>query len=215
MAEIVYVRHRPKLRTYLRSGPASYATGGFAFDFSADFAYLTFVAPALVDPGPNLNAHEAEIPNLNRNLSGQAFGQCVMLLRRDRYDRATIGSMSGVPAGVDTDTSVGVSDSATATHSHPINHDHPAAGSGAPTAAGGGVAAQVGGINLTLHNHDTFDVPAFTGSSDSPSHSHQRDFEYEHDHPVTAPTQTDMVALEVVAGTVLSGASWRLAVFGF
>lgn len=202
-----------KVKTYSQAGPASYATGGFALDASADFSWLGFVDVVLTTRG-TLGACDYEV-DLNVDTSGaEAFGKAVVKVVREVYDKATVGDVSGNPAGTTVQTAKAAAASTSgSSHTHTIDHNHPSATSGAMTEGGGGNNAGAG-ANLSAHTH-TVDIANFTGSSTAATHTHDRSFEYEHDHAVSAPTTTDVAATEVAATTDLSGTTFLLTVYGF
>ncbi len=203
-----------KVQAVTVAGPASYLTGGFLLDLSADFSWLGFLDAQVSVPGV-LGPVEFELL-LNRDLSGaEAFGKAAVKLVRGRYDRATTGAVTSNPAS----TTVQAAKTATATttgssHTHTFNHDHPAAVSATETASGAlGVNLDAAGPSMRNHTH-TFDVPAFTGSTPAGTHAHDRSFEYDHSHGRTESTVAAS-AVEVANGTNLSGTTIVLLAFGF
>lgn len=195
------------------SGPASYATGGFELDLSATFSFLGSLELAVETLG-SLMPVEYEI-TLNRNSSGAfAQGKAMIKLTRVRYDKATIGNVSGNPGG----TTVQASKTATGTttgssHTHAIDHNHPSVTSSTPTAGGDGVNAAIGQPAISTHTHDV-DLANFTGNSGSQTHTHDRSFEYDHNHSNTQ-TSTNGTATEVASTTNLSTTTWRYFAIGF
>lgn len=201
-------------KVYSVTGPASYATGGFLKDVSADFSWIGFV-DIIVNVRGVLPADDFEFLH-NRSLAGaEAFGQVVVKCNRGRYDKASIGDPSGNPSG----TTVRAAKFAAATtvgsnHTHAIDHDHPAVNSANETASGTlGVLLAGGGGNMRNHLH-SFDVPNFTGSGGASTHTHDRSFEYGHTHALNTST-ADATLAEIANGTNLSGVTFVLTVYGF
>ena len=196
------------------SGPASYATGGFLLDLSATFSTLGSVELAIETLG-SLMPVEYEL-TLNKDLSGVfAPGKAVIKLTRARYDKGTIGNVSGQPGGVTIQASKTATGTTTgSSHTHAIDHDHPSTTSATPTAGGtNGVNSALGQPAISTHTHDV-DIAAFVGSSGASTHTHDRSFEYAHDHSNTQ-TSTNNTATEVASTTDLSGTTWRYFAIGF
>lgn len=203
-----------KVKAYSFSGPASYATGGFLLDASADFSWIGMVDLVVVTRGV-LPAVDHELL-LNRDLSSvEAFGKATIKLVRGRYDKATFGAVTGQPGGVTVQAAKTAAGTSTgSSHTHTINHDHPSVESADVTAAGTiGVLLAAAGGAMRSHTH-TFDVPAFTGSAINNQHFHDRSFEYDHAHSLTTAT-ADLTAAEIANATDLSGVSFRALVYGF
>lgn len=194
------------------SGPASYATGGFLLDLSATYSFIKFLSIEIETPGTILS-DEYEIA-LNQDTTGAfAPGKAVIKLLVDKYDKMSVGNVSGNPAS----TTVEASKTATATttgssHNHTMNHDHPNTTSSTPTASGVGVATTVGGIAQTTHTHDV-DVAAYTGNTSSDTHTHNRSFEYDHSHGTTSGL-SDITPVEPTVGTNFSTVTWRYFAVG-
>lgn len=203
---------RPKITYGDVTLPASYAAGGFAVDLSATVDFIQFYM-IIVPAGSALGDVTFEY-TYNQNLAGFAIGQAKIKIMRNRYDEATMGAPTNLPASV----TLQASKTATATttgsaHTHTINHDHPLTTSGAPTAAGAGVDAGLGGALTTTHTHNV-DIAAFTGSTPSDgTHTHDRSFEYEHSHGNTQAA-TNTASVEVANGTSLSAITLRYMVVG-
>lgn len=153
--------------------------------------------------------------DLNVDLTAaEAHGKAVIKIVRGRYDQATVGNVSGQPAGV----TVRSAEAATATttgsaHTHTMNHDHPSTTSGAATAGGSGVDTG-GAFAISAHTH-AVDIANFTGSTASGTHTHNRRFEYDHIHSVSAPTVTDVAASEMASATDLRAVTLRIIAIGF
>lgn len=196
------------------SGPASYATGGFLLDLTASLSFVRFLSLEIETVG-SLASDEYEVI-LNQDTTGAfAPGKATIKLLRDRYDKFSIGNVSGNPAS----TTVQASKTATGTttgsaHSHSINHDHPSAETFSAIAGGTGVDSAVGAAAVVGHTH-TIDIPAFTGtSSTSETHTHNRSFEYAHSHAVGTVTDTAVALTEVSAATNLSTTTLRYFALG-
>lgn len=206
----------PKYHTQDLTGPASYASPGIVVDMSTTFAFLRYVEPAITTVG-NLPPCKYEI-TLNDNQGTYAMGKATIKLMRDRYDKQANGAgemdITGKPSGVTVRTvKFATAESTNSPHTHSIDHDHPSATSGTPTAGGDGVNAALGLPAISTHTH-TVDVAAFTGSTPSSGqHTHDRSFEYDHNHSVTT-TSTRMTATEISNGTNLSTTVWKLLVIG-
>ena len=195
------------------TGPASYATGGFLVDFSADLTTLGFLelVPETVGSLPPCHL----VYTLNRDLSGAvAHGKAVVQVLRDRYNEMSVGNVSGNPGGTTVQAAKAAAASTTgSSHTHSMNHDHPSTASSVNGTGGGAVVALAAGVALSAHTH-TVDVANFTGNTAASTHTHDRSFEYEHDHPVTA-AETNALSAEVAATTDLSGTTWRALAAGF
>lgn len=197
-----------KIDTGNVSGPASYSAGGFVVDLSSVFSTLEFIELSVTTIGANLPPFHLEIQP-NRDSSGFSQGKALVKVMRDRYDKATVGVVSGNPGG----TSVQAAKAATAnttgsSHSHSIDHDHPQTTSSTPVSGGNGVNSAVGQPGISDHVH-LVDVAAFVGNTPSDgTHAHDRSFEYDHNHSVTN-TETTSASVEITAGTNLSGTTWR------
>lgn len=191
------------------SGPASYAAGGFLIDLTASVSFIRFLSVEIEVEGSIVSDEYEAL--CNRDLSGNfAPGKAVVKLLMDRYDKTTIGSVSGNPSG--TTVQAALAQAATITgssHGHGMNHDHPSATSSTPTAISGGVNAAVGGNpNMSGHSH-AVDIPLFIGGTGLTEHTHQRAFEYEHSHSIGTVTETNATLTEVSAGTNLSTTTFR------
>lgn len=192
--------------TEAQAGPASYADGGIPVTTSlASVEACTVVVSA---PGANLGQVEFDIA-----LNSPGAGQVTIKVMRKVYRKLTaITEPIEVPANIAVRTTSGGT-YLVVNHNHSIAHDHAAATSGTPTAAGGGSTLGVGGIALTTHTH-SFDPPNFTGNSGIESgHTHTWDNIYEHQHSVTN-TETDVNVTELTAGTDISDATLNLFVVG-
>ena len=195
------------------SGPASYATGGFQLDLTASLSFIRYLSLEIETIG-SLASDEYEVI-LNQDTTGTfAPGKATIKLLRDRYDKFSIGAVSGNPGG----TTVQASKTATGTttgssHTHTIDHDHPSTTSSAPTAAGAGVDAAAAQPAVAGHTH-TVDIAAFTGSSATGTHTHDRSFEYEHGHAIGTVTDTAVSLVEVANATNLSTTTWRYLAVG-
>lgn len=201
-------------KVYTVPGPASYATGGFLMDASADFSWIGFVDVNTTTRGV-LPSEEFEIL-LNKNLSSaDAMGKAVVKIVIGRYDKADMGNVSGNPAGT-TVRSVKFAAATTvgSAHTHTIDHNHPAVTSANETASGTlGLNLAAGGPDMRNHNHD-FDISAFAGSSGSTTHNHDRSFEYGHTHALTIGG-SNLTEVELANGTDISGTTFTIVVFGF
>ncbi len=203
-----------KVKVYNVSGPASYATGGFLLDASADFSWIGYVDVQITAPGV-LGPIQTEFL-LNRDLSSvEAYGKATLKLVRGRYDKATMGAPAGNPAGTAVQAALFAAATTTgSSHTHTIDHDHPSVTSATETAAGTlGVNLAAGGGNMVGHTHN-FDVPAFTGSSAAATHAHNRSFEYDHSHNKTEAA-ANISAIEVANGTNISTTTFAVLVYGF
>lgn len=77
-----------------KAGPASYATGGFLLDLSGSLSFVRYLSLEIETIG-SLASDEYEVL-LNRDTAGVfAPGKAVIRLLRDRYDRTTVGAVSG------------------------------------------------------------------------------------------------------------------------
>src|SRR3990167_2084443 len=152
-----------------KSGPASYSTGGFELDLTASLSFIRYLSLEIETIG-SLASDEYEVV-CNANSSGVFTpGVATIKLLRDRYDKFSIGNVSGNPAS----TTVQASKTTTATttgssHNHTIDHDHGSQNTGTPTAAGAGVDAVIGGPNIAGHIHSAH-IAAFTGTSTREAH---------------------------------------------
>ena len=203
-----------KVKSYSVSGPASYATGGFLQDASADFSWIGFVDVIVTTRG-SLPPCDFETLH-NKTLAGaEALGQAVIKVVRGRYDKATMGLTSGVPGSVSTRSVKFAAASTTgAAHTHTFDHDHAAVTSPTETAAGTlGILLAAGGGNMRNHTH-SFDVANLAATSSSTSHTHDRSFEYDHSHAKTVAT-VDISAVELASTTNISATTFTLVVYGF
>lgn len=195
------------------SGPASYAAGGFLLDLTANMSFVRFLSLEIETRG-SLLSDEYEITP-NRDLAGVfSPGKAVVKLVVDRFDKFSIGNVTGKPSGVTVRAAKHAAGETTgSSHSHTIDHDHPNTTSSQPTAGGDGVGAAVGGIAIATHTHDV-DIPNFTGSTPAGGlHTHDRSVEYDHNHAINN-TETDASIVEVTAGTNVSGTTWRYFAVG-
>lgn len=201
----------PKIIAGNVSGPASYAAGGFDLDLSAEFASLLFIKLIPETLGV-LMPVEPEIL-LNRSAAGAvAHGEVAIKLMRERYDKTTIGNVSGQPGGVTVQAAL--SANSTSTHIHSIAHDHGAVTSGAMAQAGAGSTA--GASPDALGHVHSVTIPASAAStSNDGSHTHNRAFEYQHGHALGTVTDTAVTLTEVANATDLSGVTWRYIAFGW
>lgn len=202
----------PKIVYGNKSGPASYATGGFELDLTADFRFIDFLTVEIETNGSLVPSRFRY--TRNQDTAGAfAPGKAVIKIMREQYDKLTFGNVSGLPGGV---TAQSVKFAAATTtgsgHTHSIDHDHPSATSGTPNAAGGSVGAAIGGAAHSEHTH-TVDIASLTGTSGSQTHTHDRSFEYDHDHSLTETT-TDTALAEVSATTNLSTSTLRYFAVG-
>lgn len=201
------------VRAYSQAGPASYAAGGFLLDASGEFNWLGFVDVTVAETGSALEFGDVEIL-LNKDLSGaEAFGKAAIKLNRARYDRLTLSTQTGLPAGVTAQTAVFAAGTTSgSSHTHPIDHDHAAVNSSGVNAAGG--ATNTGaGTELELHTHANFNVANYTGSSGSSTHAHDRTFEYEHGHGLTSAATA--LTLTEPTGVDLSAVTFKMLAVGF
>ena len=197
-----------------KAGPASYATGGFELDLTASLSFVRFLSLEIETIG-SLASDEYEVI-LNQDTSGVfAPGKATIKLLRDRYDKFSIGNVSGNPAS----TTVQASKTATGTttgsgHTHTINHDHPDTASSVSTPSGAAVNATAGATTSMVNHTHTVNLANFTGSSASETHTHDRSFEYEHAHSVGTVTDTAVALTEVANSTNLSTTTWRYYAVG-
>lgn len=205
-----------KIKVYTVTGPASYATGGFLHDASADFSWIGFVDFIQTVRDSDLNGpFDYEILP-NRDLaSAEALGKVTIKLNKGQWDRETLGNVTGQPGGV----TVQASKTATATstsHLHAIGHDHAAVTSANPVNSGtlGQLLDALGAANAMLTHTHSFDVANFVGNTASNAHTHDRSFEYDHSHSLTTAV-TDVSLVEVPNTTNLSGATFKIVVYGF
>lgn len=202
----------PKITTGNISGPASYSAGGFTLDLSASFSSLNFLKLIEETPGA-LPDVEYEVL-MDRTASGAvAYGQVAIKLVRPRYDKFSIGNVTGLPSGVTAQTSKFAAATSTgSSHTHSTTHDHPATNSSTPTAAGLGVDSAAGRPDIAGHTHSV-DVPSEVFTSGASTHAHDRSFEYNHGHGTTQ-AETDATLTEVANGTNLSAVTWRYLAVG-
>ncbi len=199
-----------KKKVYTVTGPASYAAGGFLHDASADFSWIGFVDVIVATRGV-LPPVEYEIDRNVDTAGAEAAGKCVVKLVRHRYDKATMGNVSGQPGGVTVQAAAAADD--VSTHTHAYDHDHGAVTSGA-NAVGSGSAVNAASPAIQTHTH-TFTIPPLTATSGAGgSHGHTRAFQYEHSHDKTVAA-TDVAAVEMGAATNLSGVTFKVVVYGF
>lgn len=202
-----------KIVTFDKSGPASYAAGGFEVDQSAQFAFLHYLSLIQTASGGTIGAYHFVLA-LNTDSTGAfAQGKARVKVMRDRYSRSTFGNAQNAPSGVTVEVNaVAAGTSTGSSHTHAIDHDHPSTTSSAPTAGGDGVDAALGQPAIAAHTH-AVDIANFTGSSGANTHAHDRTFEYTHGHGLTN-TVTNTTRVEVAAGTNLSGYTWRCMAVG-
>jgi len=200
-----------KVKVYTVTGPASYATGGFVHDASADFSSVGFMLVTVTTRGV-LPICDVEI-DVNVDAAGaQALGKGVIKLVRHRYDRATLGAPTGNPAG--TTVQAALTAVAADAHTHTFTHDHPSLTSAAATPSGAATLLDGAGPGLLNHTH-TIDYPSVSPGTGSGAHQHNRAFEYDHSHTRTESSTTDVAAVEIAATTNLSGVTFTVVVFGF
>lgn len=196
-----------------KAGPASYATGGFELDLTADLEFLDFLSVEIETNGSLLPCRFRY--TRNQDTTGAfAPGKAVIKIMREQYDKLTFGNVSGLPGGVTAQSGKFAAGTTTGSgHTHSIDHDHPSTTSSTPTPSGVGVATGIVDADLPeLHTHDV-DIANFTGSSASDTHTHDRSFEYDHDHGLTETT-TDTALTEVAAATNLSTTTLRYFAVG-
>lgn len=195
------------------SGPASYATGGFELDLTASLSFIRFLSLEIETIGA-LTSDEYEVI-LNRDDAGAfAPGVATVKLLRDRYDKTTLGNVSGQPGGVTVQASKTATGTTTGSgHTHTMNHDHPSTTSSVPTAVAPGVDAAAAMAAVDEHTH-AVDIANFSGSTASATHTHDRSFEYEHGHAIGTVTDTAVSLTEVANATNLSTTTWRYMAVG-
>ena len=204
-----------KIKAYSVSGPASYSTGGFTHDASADFSTIKFVRPVVTTPG-SLPPCDFEIDVDKTQAGTEAFGQCAIKIVRERYDRATISSITGLPAGVTGQASKFAAATTTgSSHTHDFSHGHTVESATPDTdvSTEGGDTA-IGGTPINVHTHTATRTSNILGST-STTHTHLKSFEYEHDHPLASTTVTDVAATELAAATNISTTTFSLIIYGF
>lgn len=196
-----------------KSGPASYAAGGFELDLTAQLSFVRYLSMEIETVG-SLPSDEYEVL-LNRDTAGVfAPGKAVIRLLRDRYDKTTAGAVSGQPASVTVQAAKFAAANTTgSSHTHSIDHDHPSTVSSTPTAAGAGVDAALAQPAVAGHTH-AIDVPNFVGSSTATTHTHDRSYEYAHGHSLGTVTDTAVSLVEVANATNLSTTTWRYLACG-
>lgn len=161
-----------------------------------------------------LAACVAEVEMNVDSAGSETFGKAMVKLVRERFDHATVGNVSGNPAGTTVQAALFAAGTTTgSSHTHAFDHDHPIESTTSTNAAGLGVATG-GAFNIDDHSH-TFDVANFVGTTTATTHAHNRAFEYDHDHSVSAPTVTDVAATEVASGTDLRAVTFTMAAYGF
>lgn len=191
------------INTDTKSGPASYATGGF--EIATGLSSVAFIDLQLIDPGANLPAHRFEI-----TYNSPSAGSALVKIMVESYQKlpSTLGAVSGLPGGVTARaTSGGTYD--TTSHTHAIDHNHPAtAASAGPTGQNAATLAVALQPNVTTHTH-TLDLPNFVANSVAETaHTHTWNSLYQHQHTLTN-TETNVALAELTAGTDISGASWN------
>lgn len=188
--------------TESQAGPASYATGGFVV--TTTLASVDSFAVQVASAGANLGRVDFDVA-----LNSPAAGQVTVKVIRRNYDKlTTLGAVTSLPSGVTSRATSGGTYDNDAAHTHALDHNHAAATSSTPNAAGGGTPTGLNG-NVSSHTH-SFDPPNHTGNTGAgDSHTHTWDKIYEHQHVVTN-TATNAVATELAAGTDLSGATLNL-----
>lgn len=196
------------------SGPASYSTGGFVVDLSADLTDVDFLALSLLTPGNLPPCH------LEYALNTPSAGKVTVKVMRHRYDRLTsVDAVSNPPSGVTVQTASGQTVAAESAHTHSVdvNHDHGSANSGVSASAAINPTAGVGGTVDSLGHVHPVDLPALgttsKTSSAGSSHTHTDDNLYAHNHAVTR-NETDAASVELAAATDLSGATWAYMAVG-
>jgi hypothetical protein len=210
MAAILDTVTIPIIATGSVTGPASYVTGGFLVDLSASFSFLRFLS---IYDEAGTTADDIEVI-LNQDTTGAfAPGKAVVKVMRDRFDKATIGNVSGQPSGVTVRASkFATGETPPSGHFHNIDHDHPSATSSAPVSGGGGVDAVALGSNIYTHVHSV-DLDPFSGTTPAGGgHTHDRSFEYHHKHSFSV-TETNATIVEYSAGTNLA-LNWRYFAVG-
>ena len=205
-----------KIKSYSITAPASYATGGFLVDATADFNSIGFMSVGVLIRG-SLPACSYEMLHDMDLSSVEAFGKGVVKIVTGTFDKASMGNVSGEPGSVGVRSSkFAAANSTGSAHTHTMNHDHPSVTSGNESTAGTlGVLLAAGGGNMRNHNH-VFDVASFSGSTDSAgsTHTHDRSFEYEHSHGNTQAA-TDITLGELANGTNISTTIFMVTVYGF
>lgn len=198
-----------KVVTKSITGPASYATGGFAVDASADLSILGFMLVTIT--AGTMVGHEIEIDVDVSTAGAESFGRGVIKIVKHTVPQASMGNVSGQPGGVTVQAALTAN--AVSTHTHALDHDHGTVTSAVEAQSGAGSPAAASPDHLN-HTHD-FTIPALVlASAAGGSHGHNRPFEYEHNH-VTNLTVTDVTATEMTAGTNLSGVTFEVVCFGF
>lgn len=186
-------------------GPASYTTGGFVI--TTDLATLTFFDVRVNIPGANLGQSDYDV-TLNSPAAGQAT---VKVLRSDTDPITTVGSPSGLPAGVVNRTTSGGITDAQPTHVHSIDHDHAVSpSSSVPTAPAGAILVAAAQPAATAHTH-VANLPALgvvNSGAESGGNTHTWNNLYSHT-PVLTNTQTDIARNELAAATNLSGTTFN------
>lgn len=204
----------PKIKSYTVNGDSSYSTStGVVLDFTADFSLIRGVLISLETRG-SLSGVDWNLGDMNQDRSNTfSPGKTFLILRSAKYDKMTLGNVSGLPSGVTAQTSKFAAGTTTgSSHTHTIDHNHPATESGVPIIVNGQPNATAGGVAITNHTH-TVDLANFTGSSAANTHTHDRSFEYNHTHPINQ-SETDAALTEVTNGTNLSTTVWRVMVIG-
>lgn len=204
----------PKIVIGSVSPPSSYATGGFLLDLSASFVNLGAVRLSVETTGSLPPSHWQILYNQDTT-GAQAYGKCVIKLMRHRYDKASIGAVSGNPSGTNVQAALFAAGTTTgSSHTHSQNHDHASITIGpAVTAGAPGVDAAAGQPATATHTH-TADPPAFVGNTGASTHTHNRAFMYEHNHSFTETANTDVTVTEVAATTNLSTTVFRYMAVG-
>jgi len=202
----------PKIKVGNWSPPASYTTGGVELDLSVAFSFLNAVKLEVETIGSLMPV--MQVHSYNVDTSGAfAQGKAVIKLLRVRYDKITVGAVSGVPSGVTArNTKFAAGTTTGSGHTHAIDHDHPSVTTATPTVGGTGADGALGGVAVVGHTH-TVDIANFIGSNTSATHTHDRSFEYDHDHGITH-TETAASYVEVAAGTDLSTTVFRYRAYG-
>jgi hypothetical protein len=195
------------------TGPASYATGGFVVDLSADFSSVDFFQLAIETVGANLPPCHFEV---TRN--SPTNGKVTVKVMRHRYDRATVpqGGVGNAPTGVTVQTSKQNSDGESG-HTHDttigaLGTTNKTSGAPSATAAPTAGIASAPGTNTHTHTTDIDHTHGTKTSAAGTSHNHGSSFLYDHSHTVTQ-TETNAASVELGAGTNLSGTTLRWFAF--
>jgi len=193
-----------------KTGPSSYATGGFVIDLTASLSTVNSFTAA-VKKGTRGNV---PFGRFEYQLNTPTAGKVTLKLQRYQQERvSSFDNITGQPAGVTVASSSGSTTSSESAHTHDATHDHAAQASAAMTAAGAGVDTNAVGSSISTHTHNV-DLPSFSLTSGAGgSHNHTDNSLYQHSHTLTH-TATNTTVAELANATDLSATTFYCCATG-